>query len=371
MNKKNKLAIIGANSAITILIEKAKTLGYETHVFAWACGDPGEKAADHFYPISIADRTAILEKCREIGVCGVCSITSDFAAPVVSFVARELGLTCNPPETEILARNKFEMRNAFKNADLFCPKFIKADEGLDVDELKDFKFPVIVKPTDAWSSKGITRVDEKAGLIDAIRYAASFSTEKKAIVEEFIDGPEYSAECICYNGKYDILTFTQKETTGFPHYIETGHVQPSDIPEDKQEEIRQFLYKALAALKIQNGAAHAEFRLTEDGNIGIMEIGARMGGDNIGTHLTPISTGKDFVRMVIDVACGNAPDLTIVSEPTPVRTKFIMNEKDVFDFNELASKAPSRIICKSVFDEDCSKPATNSGDRHGFYIYKL
>ena len=125
-----KLAIIGANESILPLIMKAKELGFETHVFARRCGDPGESCADYFYPISIDEKENILEECRKIGICGVCSITSDFAAPIVSFIAREMGLIGNPESTDVLARNKYKMRCALKNAGLYTPRFYEVDKNV-------------------------------------------------------------------------------------------------------------------------------------------------------------------------------------------------------------------------------------------------
>ena len=93
-----KLAVIGASYLQEPLIQKAKSMGLETHVFAWAANDVGEKSADHFYPISIVEKDAILEKCREIGIDGGFSIASDLAAITVNHVARALGLPGNSPE---------------------------------------------------------------------------------------------------------------------------------------------------------------------------------------------------------------------------------------------------------------------------------
>ena len=201
MNKK-KIAIIGANAAITMLIEKAKSLGYETHVFAWECGDPGEKVADFFYPISIDQKDIIAEECRRIGIIGVCSITSDYAAPTVNYVARKLGLPSNSEMTDIVARNKYKMRCAFKDAGLFTPSFIQLGEDYTEDDIALLKYPVIVKPTDRWSSKGVTRVDNKNELDSAISQAINESFDKHAIIEDFMEGQEYSAECICYKVAY-------------------------------------------------------------------------------------------------------------------------------------------------------------------------
>lgn len=367
---KQKLAILGANAAITMLIEKARSLGYETHVFAWACGDPGEKAADYFYPLSIDDKEGILKKCQEIGICGICSITSDFAVPTVNYVARQLGLVGNSERTDMVARNKYQMRCALKEAGLYVPPFMLAGEDFKLSEAAGITYPVIVKPTDRWSSKGVTRVDRPEELESAVQYAVKESFDNKAIIEGFMNGPEYSAECICYKGDVHVLQLTKKVTTDYPHYIETGHIQPSDIPAERQEEVKNFIKKAVSALDIKNSAAHAEFRLLEDGHIGIIEIGARMGGDSIGTDLTPTSTGMDFIRMVIDVAVGNEPCFDIVTKPIPVMDRFILTPEDLKKYEEIRSNSPECIIRGVVEDTDFSREVVDSNTRHGYYIIK-
>ena len=96
-----KLAIIGASYLQKPLIERAKELGYETHVFAWEANDVGEKIADYFYPISIVEKKEILDVCRQIGICGICTIASDLAAVTVNYVANELELPGNSKEASL------------------------------------------------------------------------------------------------------------------------------------------------------------------------------------------------------------------------------------------------------------------------------
>ena len=350
-----------------MLINKAKALGFETHVFAWQCGDPGEFAANYFYPISVSEKEEILQKCREIGVCGVCSVTSDFAAPTVAYVARHLGLTGNPERTDVVARDKYEMRKAFREyGGIYCPRFFETDGVLQSFDSSKLHFPVIVKPTDRWSSKGVTRVESMDKIAPAIRTACRESLNGKAIVEEFMDGPEYSAECIVFRGNITILAFTQKITTGFPRYIEKGHKQPADLSIEQQAVAKAVIERAIKALDITNSAAHVEFRIINNKEIGIIEIGARMGGDYIGTDLTPISTGMDYIKMVIDVACGNAPDFSIVNEPKPVQSSFIITEDDIKSYSKIDS---SRIIRKSCFSTNFNAEVTDSSNRHGYYIF--
>ena len=108
-----KIAIIGASYLQEPLISKAKDMGIETHVFAWACNDVGENLADYFYPISVVEKEEILSKCQEIGIDGICSIASDLAVVTVNYVAENMGLAGNGTYNTSLSTNKHNMRIAF------------------------------------------------------------------------------------------------------------------------------------------------------------------------------------------------------------------------------------------------------------------
>jgi len=373
---KPRIAIIGANESINFLILKAKEMGYETHVFAWKCDDPGEKTADVFYPIDIANKEEILDVCKTLGVIGIVSITSDFAVNTVNFVARNLGLVGNSERTDVVARNKFLMRTVFREAGLFTPWFTKVDKYTELLFMKAHKYPVIVKPTDRWSSKGVTRVDCFEQLIDAVLYATSESLTGEAIIEDFMDGPEYSAECICQDGVCYLLQITEKSTTGFPHYVETGHKQPADIPEDFKSYLEKIIKKAVSALSIENGAAHVEFKILDLPNssscekeVGIIEIGARMGGDYIGTDLVRLSTGYDYISMVVDVSCGKKISFAKAPHYSYSEVKFIMDENTYNEY--LIISADDRDIERAViFDSRFDHNIQNSADRYGYYILR-
>lgn len=366
---KEKLVIIGANDFQNQLILKAKELGYETHVFAWQDGSIGEKTADHFYPISIVEKEQILEKCKEIKPVGICSIASDLATITVNYVAENLGLPCNPTANTLHCTNKYEMRRKMKENNVKTPGFVKLSNDPKTWKIEDLKFPIIVKPTDRSGSRGITKVLNKEELEKAVHYATKDSFEKMAIAEEYIEGDEYSCECISYKGKHHFLAFTKKYTTGAPNFIETGHCEPSDIKEEKQEEIKQNIFKALTALNIQNGASHTEFKVDEKGNFGIIEIGARMGGDCIGSDLVQISTGYDFVKMVIDVAVGKEPNFTKTTIPTKAVIKFIFTKQDLEEMEKFQKENPKQIYRISEMELENLGKTTDSSSRIGYYIY--
>lgn len=363
-----RIAVIGANEFQDPLIRKAKEMGFETHVFAWEAGDVGERTADVFHPISIIEKEEIWQVCRKLGVAACCSIGSDLATHTVNYIQRRLGNPCNPEITDTIATNKYEMRRALRAAGIACPGFLRVSAVPSEAELTGLTYPLIVKPTDRSGSRGVFRADDYAGLCSAVPQAIDSSFEKSAIVEEYIDGPEYSCEGISFGGEHHLLALTKKHTTGAPHFIETGHDEPSDIPLPAQAEIFSVIRRALDALHIEVGASHAEFRLTPEGGLRIIEIGARMGGDCIGSDLVYLSTGIDFTAAVIDTACGRAPDLTPKRAPGRASVRFIFTEADRAAFEAVRAAAPDTLWRWSCDETGLGQTVTDSSNRHGWWI---
>jgi len=146
------IIIIGANELQEQLVTKAKTLGYETHVFAWEKGATAKALADYFYPISITDKETILREALKLRPVGVTSIASDLAVPTVSFLCEKLGLTGNSQHSALIATNKFLMRQQFQKYNIPSPGYLLADEKTNTSSL-DLNFPLIVKPPDRSGSR--------------------------------------------------------------------------------------------------------------------------------------------------------------------------------------------------------------------------
>lgn len=322
------IAIIGASYLQAPLIKAAKAKGLTTHVFAWRCNDVGEQLADCFHPISIVENEQILEACKLERVCGICSIASDLAERTVSFVASKMGLIGNSWDTINLTTNKHAMRDAFSKMGDPSPKSIAVgpeDDPCYAVNSNSLAYPLIVKPTDRSGSRGVEKVESEEVLRDAVLRALDESFESKAVIEEYIPGNEYSVECLVHKGLYKVLAITEKRTTGAPHFIETGHIQPALLSEQIVEKVTSIVCHALKSLQIQEGAAHAEVKISGE-DVTIVEIGARMGGDYIGSHLVPISTGIDYVGAVIDIAMGHDPDLEPKSSPEFAAVSFFFDE---------------------------------------------
>ena len=362
-----KLAIIGASYLQTPLILKAKEMGVETHVFAWQVGDIGERTADYFYPISIVDKERILQECRSIGIDGITTIASDLATVAVGYVADAMGLVGNSLDCVSKSTDKKLMRRAFfENGDP-SPRSIAVNENTEFSSL-DLSFPVIVKPSDRSGSRGITKLQSFSGIEDAVARAVDESFSKIALIEEFAEGNEYSVECISWEGRHQFITITEKFTTGAPCFIEMGHLEPARLSSETVDAVRSVVFHALDSLGITYGASHSEIKIDAQGMINIIEIGARMGGDRIGSDLVRLSTGYDFTKAVVDVALGNAPEPVDRSKTNVAAIRYIFNEGDVRILDRLKKEHPEYLIEQSEilpFDHD----VVDSGSRFGNFMF--
>lgn len=342
------LAVIGASEFQVPLIRKAQDLGCVVHAFAWQCGDLGESVADVFHPVSTAERAEVLRICKEVGVDGVCTIGSDFNNITATWVANQMGLPANTDDCVRLSTDKREMRKAFAAAGDPSPVSIPVREGEPLPKnLDELTYPVIVKPSDRSGSRGITRLSNPDGLLDALASAWDESFCKIALVEEFLEGDEFSVECMSWEGMHHVLQITRKFTTGAPHFIETAHLEPALLSDEECARVERVVTHALDTLGVQQGASHAELKINGRGEPWIVEIGSRMGGDYIGSDLVPLSTGIDFVGAVVDVALGVKPDLRGFSSPRASAVRFVLTEQDVAALEHFQSVHPDLVVCES------------------------
>ena len=362
-----KIAIIGANEFQHRLVLKAKALGLETHVFAWEEGAVAKEDADYFYPLSITDKDGILQILKEINVNGVCSIASDLAMPTVNYLAEKLKLVGNSNESTILTTNKYEMRKRLKEKNLPIPKFQIVNKDTEINN--KLQFPLIVKPIDRSGSRGIYKVKDKGELTEAISRAKEVSFTEEVLIEEYIVGEEYSIEAISQNGVHHILQITKKFTTGSPNFIEMGHFSPAKIDKRLKDKIIDVVDQSLTALKVRNGASHSEIKVSDSGEIVIIEVAARMGGDFIGSDMVQITTNFDYVKSVIQIAMGEIIDLDFRSSNKYAFVRFIFNQDDISKFNRIKKNYPLAVkdyaINSKIID------VTDSSTRNGYYILEL
>ena len=307
-----KLMIVGASVLQLPAILRAKEMGLHVAVVDFNPQAIGIPYADKYYNASTMDEAAVLAAAEDYMPDGIMTLATDMPMRGVAKTSDKLHLHSINYETAVKATDKYDMIKAFKEHDVPSPWYFVVDT---LEELKaheaDVIYPCIIKPTDNAGSHGVAKVYSFKELLENYEYAHSCSRHGKVIVEEYLDGPEVSVEVMVVNGEVNILQITDKITTEAPHFVEMGHTQPSRLPSETQKAIRNVTIAACKAIGIDKGPAHVEMKVTKRGPV-MIELGARMGGDNITTHLVPLSTGIDMVGSTIKVALGEEPDI----EPT-------------------------------------------------------
>lgn len=308
-----KLMILGASILQLPAIEKAKKMGLEVIAVDMnpeAVGFTVEGVKKEV--ISTIDTESVLVAAREHKIDGIMTLASDMPMRTVAAVAKELELEGVTEETALAATDKGIMRQRLQEFGVPVPAFYKVNTRDEYYQaINKLGVKCIVKPADNSGSRGVdllSNLEDSQEIEKAYHYSKSFSRNGTIVVEEYMEGPEVSVETLSLAGKCHVIQITDKLTTGAPYFVEMGHNQPSLLPKNIQQQIEKVAKMAVKALGIQNGPSHTEIKVTSEGPK-IVEIGARLGGDNITTHLVPLSTGVDMVEACIRIALGEIPDL--------------------------------------------------------------
>lgn len=321
-----KIMVLAAGLLQIDVIEKAKSMGYYVLAVDGNPKAPGFNVADKAICADIVNEEAMLKIARDEHVDGVIHPCSEVSMAVMGRINDELGLSGISREQAICATNKHLMRKAFEKGNAPSPKSILAqDAEYAWSRLQsEFDTDAILKPSRNSGSRGIAKVSRnmyKGDFIRAYDEALNESRDHSVLIEQFIEGPEFSIEMIVWQGDIHVLTVTDKKTTGAPHFVELGHNQPSCFSATDVETLKAAAVAGVRALGVNNCACHAEAKLM-NGKAYLMEVGARLGGDFISTELTHLSTGIDMVAAAIDVALGVEPDLSAKEEPKGVCIRY-------------------------------------------------
>ena len=309
------IVILGAGLMQKPAILSAKQLGFHTIVV-----DADPKAvcipqADEFFQIDLKDREGILELCKRLkdsaeGLEGVFTAGTDFSASV-SYVCEKLGLPAHSFEAAVNASVKTQMRASFEKEGVPSPKFIRAGKE-DVSEalldtvLGKMDFPFVVKPVDNMGARGCRMVRAKEEFLPAVKTACECSRTGYTIIEEFMDGPEFSIDALVYKGKFIVTGFAIRHIKYAPYFIEIGHTMPADIPAKMHDELISVFALGAKAEGLTCGAAKADIKYTKNGPM-IGEIAARLSGGYMSGWTYPYASDLNLTEQGILIATGNKP----------------------------------------------------------------
>lgn len=299
MNKKSVL-IFGVGPLQLSIIERAKRMGLFTVGIDPVADAVCRDAVDAFEVVGGQDYEGTCAVVEKYGINAIVTAATDKPLVMMARIAEKYGFPFYTVETAQWSTDKFQMKRRFE---LGGVPHAQGRLISNVEEAEGLMFPVIVKPRDNSGSRGVKLCRNQEELKSSIDEALENSQLDSVLVEEFIEGPEYSIEGLHYDSKSEVIQFTEKKTTEFPYNVELGHIQPANITEENQQKIREIVAKIGSALLFENCASHTELKINERG-IFVIETSPRLGGDYITSTLTPLSTGVNLEDEVLRISLG-------------------------------------------------------------------
>jgi biotin carboxylase len=283
-------------------IEQAKADGYHVITCDYLPDNPGHELADEYHNISTVDIDAVVKLAKGLEIDGVVAYSSDPAALTAAHVSEALGLPGASVESvKILSRKdlfrKFQEENGFASV-----KHAVVHDAKAAAAFIDWDYPVVVKPVDSSGSKGITVVSTWNHLTKAIEDALAFTRCGKVIIEDYIQTSyrQIHGDGFVYQ---DELVFTGMCDAHFLGIVPLCAVYPATISKSLLKTVEQEVGCLLKAVGFDNGAVNIEVRIRPNGEIVVVEIGARCGGCYVPQHMQ-LATGFNEVKAIIDLAMG-------------------------------------------------------------------
>lgn len=320
-----RLLMLGGGFLQKYVISKAKNLGYYVLCLDADPNAVGFAIADEHAVINIVDEEACLAYARDKQVDGVLTAATDFSVLTMSRIAEELHLPGINYQSAKVIKNKALVRKRLFEANADDTGISYEIDSVDdiADILPKIKFPVMMKPVDGSGSRGASKVEKTEDFVKAAVFAMNGSITHRAVAEPFIEGKEYGVESFVDNGVIHVLGVMQKDMTLPPYYAELGHAIPSGLTPELETKVKSCVYRAIFALGVNHGSVNMDLLITNEGNVHIVDVGARMGGNLIGSHIIPMGTGIDYMGNMIRAAVGDATNWKPEWQPKPVATKLL------------------------------------------------
>lgn len=320
---KKRIMMLGGNYFQMTATKAAKELGHYVISVDYLPENPAHKLADEYYNVSTVDKEAVLALAQKLNIDGIVSYASDVSAPTAAYVAEEMGLPTNPYESVMILTHKdlfrpFLVKNGFKSPE--SKGFANKDEAYEF--FQTIKKPVMIKPSDSNGSKGATKVESEADFASAFEKAMSFSRQKIVIVEEFLlrEGHQIAGDAFIMDGE---LVFAGFMSEHFDHLcnplVPIGESYPSYLSDELKKKAWEEINRLMKLLNMRFGAINMDFIVDKNGDVYIIEIGPRNGG-NLITDAIREASGIDLAKCTVQAALGldvdtdfNAPQHTLVS----------------------------------------------------------
>lgn len=304
--KQKRIMILGGNCVQAEATKTAKRLGYYTISTDLHKDNPGHAIADEYRPIDIIDREAVLYEARKLNIDGIIPYTSDVLAPVAAYVTEAMSLPGNPYHTVEIMTHKNLFRQFLLDHGFPTPK------GKGVSDMNDaIEFfhtlggTAMMKPVDSAGSKGAFKVVNDDDIRMHWQESMDYSAEGTVIIEQFIERKELQqdGDIFIINGRIAFWGVGDQHKDPIAPYVPAVLTFPSMLRKEHVEKAQNLVQEMITALGYRQGPCNVEYMVGTDGEVYVMEIGPRNGGNLIGFALQEV-TGVDLTALTVQAALG-------------------------------------------------------------------
>lgn len=344
LEQKNIL-ILGAGLMQKPAILSAKELNLRTCVIDADKNAVCVPLADEFEQIDLKDKDKILEYAEKLqksqnSLIAVFTAGTDFSASV-SYVCEKLNLPSHSFNAAQNASIKTQMRECFQKSNVPSPKFAKISKN-DINNtlldniLQKMTFPLVVKPVDNMGARGCRMIRSENEFTSSVKTAVEYSKTSNAIIEEYMEGAEFSIDALIYNGTFTVTGFAIRHIKYPPYFIEIGHTMPAQLDKKIHDELISVFALGAKSLNLTCGAAKADIKYTKCGPM-IGEIAARLSGGYMSGWTYPYASDLNLTKQAILIACNEIPQ-KLIEKRIPVSytpSQLCKNEKCPYDLYEV------------------------------------
>jgi len=326
--RRTTVLILGGGIMQLPAVRAARAMGWQAVVAALRI-EPGiAELADRCLEVDVSDVEAVESAARSLtrepGLDGVFTAGTDFSA-TVAWVAERLGLPGIPYQAALDATDKARMRARLREAGVPGPGFAVLAAGGQADGRQaaggqaaggqaqrppELRFPLVVKPVDNMGARGVRRVDSDQELRAALDAAWAQSRSRRAIVEDYLEGPELSLDALIHEGRITVCGVADRHIVFSPYFVEMGHTMPSALDVETLRQAEEVFRRGIRALGLEQGAAKGDIKLASRGAV-VGEIAARLSGGYMSGWTFPLASGVDLTGAALRLAVGLPPgDLT-------------------------------------------------------------
>jgi carbamoyl-phosphate synthase large subunit len=358
-----KIFILGGSSLQLDLILEAKKMFFYTIVLDMEKECVGAKWCDEFLHINIADKEAVLQKAKEYKIDVILTSATELGNLTACYVGEKLGLNTNSYETALATTNKILMKEILIQNNIQTANYIIIQNQ---KEIKWNHFPAIVKPADSSAGRGLSYCTQEDCFPKALEKGLKYSNLKELLIEEYIDGEQFSIETISSNGVHQIVAINSEFIHDLPKIMEVSHTIPAQIDTQTKENIKSLIPNILDSFHIKYGAAHIEVRVKPNREIYVIEIASRTGG--MRSEMINFAYGINYSQLLLLASLNNLSKLRW-SRYSKVKCNFILDYQAYEEYIHIKNN-PNFLVFEPfeipVIEKDFQ--AEHIGESKGYYF---